>query len=155
MSNFNYTLLPRLRKQRLMTQKDLSDATGISVNSISKMEKKGANPRASSIRKVAEALGVTPAYLSYSTGDNDLSTVHVTLPSGKEFNVTLGEAHIAKLQQMALEKGTDTSQAFIDASLFIEELETAPSNSLGELSERIAKLESRLEREEPEEEEDK
>jgi transcriptional regulator with XRE-family HTH domain len=55
--------LKRLRKERLLTQQELSRITGVSQDGISQLEtgKRGAQPR--TIKKLAEALGVEPKAL--------------------------------------------------------------------------------------------
>jgi transcriptional regulator with XRE-family HTH domain len=55
--------LRRLRKERLLTQQDLSRMTGVTQDSISQLEtgKREAQPR--TIKKLAEALGVEPKEL--------------------------------------------------------------------------------------------
>ena len=55
--------LRRLRKDRLLTQQELSRMTGISQDGISHLEteKRGAQP--STMKKLAEALGVEPQEL--------------------------------------------------------------------------------------------
>jgi transcriptional regulator with XRE-family HTH domain len=52
-----------LRRERALSQRDLSGITGIAHDSISQLEtgKRDAQPR--TIRKLAEALGVTPREL--------------------------------------------------------------------------------------------
>ena len=55
--------LRQLRRERALSQRDLSRITGIAHDSISQLEtgKRGAQPR--TIRKLAEALGVKPKEL--------------------------------------------------------------------------------------------
>jgi transcriptional regulator with XRE-family HTH domain len=55
--------LRRLRRERALSQRDLSRVTGIAFDTISRLEtgKQRAQPR--TIRKLAEALGVEPREL--------------------------------------------------------------------------------------------
>ena len=63
------TRLRRLRRERALSQRDLSRLTGIAFDTISRLEtgKQRAQPR--TIRKLAEALGVEPRELM--KGDDD------------------------------------------------------------------------------------
>ncbi len=58
------TKLKQLREHEALTQRDLSERTGISVNGISKIERNEASARLSTVRKLAEALGVHPSELT-------------------------------------------------------------------------------------------
>lgn len=61
--------LRRIRRERALSQRDLTRMTGIAFDTISRLEtgKQRAQPR--TIRKLAEALGVEPKDLM--KGDND------------------------------------------------------------------------------------
>ena len=61
--------LRRLRRERALSQRDLSRITGIAFDTISRLEtsKQRAQPR--TIRKLADALGVEPKELM--KGEND------------------------------------------------------------------------------------
>jgi len=61
--------LRRIRRERALSQRDLSRMTGIAVHTISRLEtgKQRAQPR--TIRKLADALGVEPKDLM--KGDDD------------------------------------------------------------------------------------
>jgi transcriptional regulator with XRE-family HTH domain len=61
--------LRRLRRERALSQRDLSAITGIAHDSISQLEtgKRDAQPR--TIRKLAEALGVAPRELMKEEDD--------------------------------------------------------------------------------------
>jgi transcriptional regulator with XRE-family HTH domain len=61
--------LRRLRRERALSQRDLTRMTGIAFDTISRLEtgKQRAQPR--TIRKLADALGVEPKELM--KGDND------------------------------------------------------------------------------------
>ena len=61
--------LRRLRRERALSQRDLSRMTGIAFDTISRLEtgKQRAQPR--TIRKLADALGVEPKELM--KGDDD------------------------------------------------------------------------------------
>jgi transcriptional regulator with XRE-family HTH domain len=63
------TRLRRLRRERALSQRDLSRMTGIAFDTISRLEtgKQRAQPR--TIRKLADALSVEPRELM--KGDND------------------------------------------------------------------------------------
>ena len=58
-------LVPRLRRvrnQRALTQEELAERAGVSRNTVMRGEQ-GAEVRQSSVRKLARALGVSPAAL--------------------------------------------------------------------------------------------
>jgi len=58
--------LERMRRRRLMTQADLAAKAGISLIQVARLENQAtANPRASTIRALAEALDVDPAWLLF------------------------------------------------------------------------------------------
>jgi transcriptional regulator with XRE-family HTH domain len=61
--------LRRLRRQRALSQRDLSRMTGIAFDTISRLEtgKQRAQPR--TIRKLADALGVEPRELMKEVGN--------------------------------------------------------------------------------------
>jgi transcriptional regulator with XRE-family HTH domain len=61
--------LRQLRRERALSQRDLSGITGIAYDSISQLEtgKRDAQPR--TIRKLAEALGVAPRELMKGEDD--------------------------------------------------------------------------------------
>jgi transcriptional regulator with XRE-family HTH domain len=61
--------LRRLRRERALSQRDLSRMTGIAFDTISRLEtgKQRAQPR--TIRKLAEALGVEPRELMKEVGN--------------------------------------------------------------------------------------
>ena len=61
--------LRRLRRERALSQRDLSRMTGIAFDTISRLEtgKQRAQPR--TIRKLADALGVEPRELMKEVGD--------------------------------------------------------------------------------------
>ena len=63
------TRLRQLRRQRALSQRDLSRMTGVAFDTISRLEtgKQQAQPR--TIRKLADALGVEPRELM--KGEND------------------------------------------------------------------------------------
>ncbi len=53
--------LKRLRQERFLSQRDLAEKAGVSPTTIMHLEKgESADPRLSTVRKVAEALGVDP-----------------------------------------------------------------------------------------------
>ncbi len=55
--------LRRLRRERALSQQDLSAATGVAQATLSDLERGKRGARASTIRKLAEALGVEPKEL--------------------------------------------------------------------------------------------
>jgi transcriptional regulator with XRE-family HTH domain len=62
-------LLRRIRRERALSQRDLSRTTGIAFDTISRLEtgKQRAQPR--TIRKLADALGVEPRELMKEVGN--------------------------------------------------------------------------------------
>ena len=56
--------LKELREHNALTQRDLSERTGLSINAISKIERDAASARLSTVRKLADALGVHPSELT-------------------------------------------------------------------------------------------
>jgi transcriptional regulator with XRE-family HTH domain len=62
------TRLRVLREERLLTQKDLAVKTGLTVATISRLENGQRRPRFTTLRKLAEALGVTPQVLVNGDG---------------------------------------------------------------------------------------
>ncbi len=64
-------VLPRLRAVRiakLMTQKQLADAAGISENTVNRIERQGMPAELRTVQKLAQALGVEPAELMREEG---------------------------------------------------------------------------------------
>lgn len=61
--------LKQLRKDRVLSLRDLEEVSGVSYNTIWRIEdgRQGAHPR--TIRKLAEALGVEPAVLVKGSED--------------------------------------------------------------------------------------
>jgi transcriptional regulator with XRE-family HTH domain len=49
-----------LRKRALLTQQELADKSGVGVTTIIRIERNQVEPHGSTIRKLAEALGVEP-----------------------------------------------------------------------------------------------
>ncbi len=64
--------LQAVRRRRLMTQATLAHAAGVSLITVTRLENAGedANPRPSTVKKLAEALDVDPAWLLF--GEDDL-----------------------------------------------------------------------------------
>ena len=56
-------VLRRARRDRALSQQDLSAATGVAQATLSDLERGKRGARASTVRKLAEALGVTPKEL--------------------------------------------------------------------------------------------
>ena len=63
-----------LRKQKSMSQGELADKVGISYAQIGRYETKGAQPPAETLKKIADALGVSPDFLIYGTSDEKAKT---------------------------------------------------------------------------------
>lgn len=55
--------LRELRKQALLTQGQLAERSGVGIATIVRIERNQVEPHARTIRKLAAALGVTPAEL--------------------------------------------------------------------------------------------
>ncbi|HEV2094719.1 MAG TPA: helix-turn-helix transcriptional regulator [Rubrobacter sp.] len=53
----------RLRDERALTQRELADKAGLTVAALSRIERNNAEPRPTTRRKLAEALGVDPSEL--------------------------------------------------------------------------------------------
>ena len=65
------TRLRQARERRVLTQEDLSQLAGVTEATISRMENDKSGPtRPSTVRKLAEALGVAPGWLLF--GDEGL-----------------------------------------------------------------------------------
>jgi transcriptional regulator with XRE-family HTH domain len=56
--------LRQLREDKLLTQQDVADVAGIGLSSIVRIENDHTEPRFSTIRKIAAALGVEPRELT-------------------------------------------------------------------------------------------
>jgi transcriptional regulator with XRE-family HTH domain len=61
--------LRNLRKQALMSQRELAKRSGVGVTTIVRIERNQVEPHGSTIRKLAEALGVDPYELVKEAGD--------------------------------------------------------------------------------------
>ena len=57
------TNLNQLRTREALTQRDLSERTGLTIAAISRIERNQVEPRLSTVRKLADALGVHPSQL--------------------------------------------------------------------------------------------
>ncbi len=55
--------LKELRTLSALTQEELADKAGLTVTALSRIERNQAEPRPSTLRKLAEALGVSPAQI--------------------------------------------------------------------------------------------
>ena len=62
--------LRQLRLERALTQMDLSRMTGISVDAISRLENELRYAQVSTVRRLAQALGVEPRELLKTQGRN-------------------------------------------------------------------------------------
>ncbi len=60
-------VLRRARRDRALSQQDLSAATGVAQATLSDLERGKRGARASTVRKLAEALGVEPKELIQET----------------------------------------------------------------------------------------
>ncbi len=65
----NGARLRQLRVQRAISQEDLGRMTGIAQSTISNLESSNRPARLSTIRKMAEALGVEPSELMKEEGE--------------------------------------------------------------------------------------
>jgi transcriptional regulator with XRE-family HTH domain len=63
MVEVNYMRLKELRRQNLMTQQDLEKASGVSRESIWRLEKGLSGARPSTLKKLGAALGIDPREL--------------------------------------------------------------------------------------------
>jgi transcriptional regulator with XRE-family HTH domain len=63
-----------LRKQKNLSQSELADKVGISYAQIGRYETKGSQPPAETLKKIADALGVTPDFLIYGTSGEKAKT---------------------------------------------------------------------------------
>ncbi len=61
--------LRQLRKQSLMTQEQLAERSAVAVSTIIRIERNQVEPHGSTIRKLAEALGVEPQELVRKAND--------------------------------------------------------------------------------------
>ena len=57
------------RQRNFLTQKELAQMSGLHFTSINKLERGVSKARASTVRKLAKALGVTPQYLAGLTDE--------------------------------------------------------------------------------------
>ena len=57
------TKLNQIRTREALTQRDLSERTGLTIATISRIEQNQVEPRLSTVRKLANALGVHPSQL--------------------------------------------------------------------------------------------
>ena len=57
------SMIKAWREYHGLTQRELSDRIGISQPTLAKLEKADANPRKSTLKKIAAALGIKPAQL--------------------------------------------------------------------------------------------
>jgi transcriptional regulator with XRE-family HTH domain len=60
--------LRALREEHLLTQGELGEAAGVSRDQVSRIERDEVDPRFSTIRKLAKALGVDPRELTKKEG---------------------------------------------------------------------------------------
>ncbi len=96
-----------LRKERKLTQKQLSDLSGIPVNSIGKYERDERKPSYNNTAKLAKAFEISPMELTDLTGDeldfysslNELDTF-VSLISDKDYSQKLLNALIGFLESV-------------------------------------------------------
>ena len=63
--------LRRLRLERALTQMELSRMTGLSVDAISRLENELRSAQVSTVRRLAQALGVEPRELLKTQDGND------------------------------------------------------------------------------------
>jgi transcriptional regulator with XRE-family HTH domain len=67
----NVTRLRQLRRQKVLSMRELEERSGVSYNTVWRLEtgRTGAQPR--TIRRLAEALGVRPEELLPAEGDDE------------------------------------------------------------------------------------
>jgi len=62
------------RERRIMTQGDLAQAAGLALVTVNRIENDAIeNPRPGTIRKIAAALGVNPAWLLFGEEDSKIA----------------------------------------------------------------------------------
>jgi transcriptional regulator with XRE-family HTH domain len=66
--------IKELRRQKNYSQSELADKVGISYAQIGRYETKGAQPPAETLKKIADALGVSPDFLIYGSSDEKVKT---------------------------------------------------------------------------------
>ena len=66
--------LEAVRRQRVLTQAELAQAAGVALITVTRLENDAGsgNPRPDTVRRLAGALGVDPAWLLF--GDQDLKS---------------------------------------------------------------------------------
>ncbi len=62
------------RRRRVMTQAELAKAAGVALITVTRLENSGDNPspRPATVRRLAGALGIDPAWLLFGEGVEDL-----------------------------------------------------------------------------------
>jgi transcriptional regulator with XRE-family HTH domain len=58
-----------LRRKKNLSQSELADKAGVSYAQIGRYETKGSQPPANTLKKIADALGVSPDFLIYGASD--------------------------------------------------------------------------------------
>lgn len=58
-----------LRRKKNLSQSELADKVGISYAQIGRYETKGSEPPSGTLKKIADALGVSPDFLIYGASD--------------------------------------------------------------------------------------
>ena len=87
----------RILKEKEITQKELSDRTGISPSTISDWKHKGLNPASDKILAICNALGVTPYELLMQDGKEQ--TFDILIRKGSEEYEVLVEFRKMKKKQ--------------------------------------------------------
>ena len=66
--------LEAVRRRRLMTQAALAQAAGVALITVTRLENadEGANPRPDTVKKLARALDVDPAWLLFGEDDDEM-----------------------------------------------------------------------------------
>ncbi len=68
--------LEAARRRRVMTQAEVAQAAGVSLITVTRLENDsgGGSPRPTTIRRVAEAVGVDPAWLMFGDEIEEVGT---------------------------------------------------------------------------------
>ena len=61
--------IKQVRKQRGMSQSALAERVGLSYAQIGRYETKGTQPPAEALKKIADALGISPDFLLYGSAE--------------------------------------------------------------------------------------
>ena len=129
--------LPQLIKQyrslRNMSQKDLSDASGISVNNLKKYENDYRNPKIEQIQTIAKALNVSPsAFIENNiTGIGDIMANIIALDEQSSLSISCKKDsdgnYIPETLSLSF-NDTNVNKRIIDCLKFKEKEDNAGKN---------------------------